>query len=89
MGRQNANRGCDQPPPAAKRPRRLPRTDTPDPELCKRRAALLSAYYHTHERGGFARFLLPERLRPMRLEHAVPAVHSNDQGLALAQLVAV
>jgi hypothetical protein len=83
MDRQNAKGGCDQPPSVSNGPR----ADAPDPELCKRRAALFSVYYHTHERGGFARFLLPEQLRPMRLERAVSAVHSADQRLALARLI--
>ena len=66
-----------------------PLTEAPgDHTPSARRAALLSVYYHTYDRGGAARMLLPAQLRPLRLEDAVPAIHEDDRRLALAKLVA-
>jgi hypothetical protein len=58
-----------------------------DGDLSRRRAALLSAYYHAYDRGGVGRFLLPDQLRPMRLDDALSAIDPDHQKLALAKLV--
>jgi hypothetical protein len=89
---ESANCQPDYQSPGSKTPRQLSQPGGADKGRSKRRAALLSVYHHAYERGGAARFLLPERLRPMQLENAAGAVDvldAQEQQLALAKLVAV
>jgi len=85
MDQNSTNRGPVKGQSPVPRP---PRAVAPDPDLYRRRAALLSVYYHAHERGGGGRFLLPERLRPHPPEDVLPAIAPAHQMLALAKLVA-